>query len=183
MADSSRKAASRKRERLEPAPAGKREEAAAREQVTPIMLRPGAWQKECVEQIARQLGIKRSQLDPMFYLSGALLTAVEKLGKEEMIGTWTRKEVAIFLKNAFTPFFELLYEQDELPLVFTLLISRGAALPAARHVIANSVSVAQDAAQARTTPPVPEEQPAAEAYFPLLSADAEIGLDGFPGDI
>src|SRR5579875_3425838 len=67
----------------------------------PTMLRPRLSQKVCVEQIADQIGIKRSQLDPHFYLVGALLTGVERLGKAEKIGTWTRKEVAVFLENCF----------------------------------------------------------------------------------
>jgi hypothetical protein len=146
-----------------------------REETSPLMLRPKSSQKECAEQIAEQIGIKRSQLDASFYLTGALLTGVERLGKEEQIGTWTRKQAAIYLKNTFTPLFELLYEQNELPLVFSLLIARGGA------PVSPAVPVPPGEA------PVPASQPRQEsptsAYLPLLSADAEIGLDGFPGGI
>ena len=149
------------------------------EQTVPIMLRPRRSQKVCVEQVADQIGIRRSQLDPNFYLTGALLTGVERLGKAERIGTWTRKEVAAFLKSAFLPLFELLYEQEELPLVFDLLLARG---------------VPQAVEQVRQPPPrqvlsahiAHQEQPSptkAESYIPLLSMDAEVGLDGFPGGI
>ncbi len=184
MTGVSSKAASQKRGHGEPVAASSGEEPAAREQVAPVMLRPKASQKECVEHIAEQMGIKRSQLDPTFYLRGALLTAVEKLGKEEVLGTWTRKEVAAFLKNAFTPLFELLYEQGELPLVFTLLISRGAA-PSVVQPEA-SAPVASPSHNVEPSPPTltaAQEHAAAEASLSLLSADAEIGLDGFPAGI
>src|SRR4030095_261087 len=71
------------------------------EPIVPLMLRPKVSQKACAEQIAHQMEVKRSQLDPSFYLTGALLTGVERLGKAEHIGTWTRKEVAAYLKSSF----------------------------------------------------------------------------------
>jgi hypothetical protein len=158
---------------------------AKREQNVPTMLRPRLSQKVCVEQIADQIGIKRSQLDPHFYLIGALLTGVERLGKADRIGTWTRKEVAVFLKGAFLPLFELLYEQEELPLVFDLLLARG--MPQA--------TIQQPQAAEQVQPSLGQNVPVsithqersfptkAESYISLLSVDAEVGLDGFPGGI
>ena len=148
------------------------------EQTVPLMLRPKLSQKTCAEAMADQLGIKRSQLDPAFYITGALLYGVEQLGKRETIGTWTRKEVAVFLKGAFNPLFELLYEQDELPLVFSLLIGRETVPTRSQHAL-DSVEVS----------PMNEQSSWREAsgstgeYLPGLSEDAEIGLDGFPEGI
>ena len=148
------------------------------EQTVPLMLRPKLSQKTCAEAMADQLGIKRSQLDPAFYITGALLYGVEQLGKREMIGTWTRKEVAVFLKGAFNPLFELLYEQDELPLVFSLLIGR------------ETVPTRSQSAPDSVKGPLMNEQSSwreasssAGEHLPGLSEDAEIGLDGFPEGI
>lgn len=156
-----------------------------REQNVPTMLRPKLSQKVCVEQIADQIGIKRSQLDPHFYLTGALLTGVERLGEAERIGTWTRKEVAAFLKSAFLPLFELLYEQQELPLVFDLLLARG--IPQATLQQPQVAEQAQSSLR-RDAPvsAIHQEQSSstkAESYVSLLSVDAEVGLNGFPGGI
>jgi hypothetical protein len=156
-----------------------------REQNVPTMLRPGLSQKVCVEQIANQIGVKRSQIDSHFYLTGALLTGVERLGKAERIGTWTRKEAAAFLKSAFLPLFELLYEQQELPLVFDLLLARGipqATIQQPQAAEQVQLSPRQDTLTSATH----QEQSSstkAESYISLLSADAEVGLDGFPGGI
>jgi hypothetical protein len=154
------------------------------EQTIPLMLRPKLSQKECAELVAQQIGSKRSQLDPTFYLQGALLSGVEQLGKAEMIGSWTRKEVAVFLKSAFTPLFELLYEQDELPLVFTLLFSRGLALPTEQPSLP-AITPQQPSSQIASNDPLSQqEQPLTEdTYIQLLSEDVEVGLDGFPGGI
>ena len=148
------------------------------EQTVPLMLRPRISQKMCAEAIADQLGIKRSQLDPAFYMTGALLYGVEQLGKREMIGTWTRKEVAVFLKSAFSPLFELLYEQDELPLVFSLLIGRETVPTRSQHA-PNSVEVPSMNEQASWR----EASSSTGEYLPGLSEDAEVGLDGFPEGI
>jgi len=158
-----------------------------REPGVPLMLRPKPAQKMCAEQVADQIGIKRSQLDPHFYLAGALLTGVERLGRAEKIGTWTRKEAAVFLKNAFLPLFELLYEQEELPLIFDLLLARGVQ-PATLQ--SQSVAEPVPSPSFRASMPTSTVQQEAsslsqreEAYVPLLSMDAEVGLDGFPGGI
>lgn len=154
---------------------------ATREQAVPIMLRPKLSQKECVEHIADQLGVKRSQLDPSFYLTGALISGVERLGKAEMIGDWSRKEVATYLKSTFLPLFELLYEQDELPLVFSLLIARGAPMPLPQpNGNGTKHAAIEDALPQAVQKRVNDED---EAYVPMLGADAEVGLDGFPGGI
>lgn len=179
MTDTSPEAAPKKG-RVKPVPAGGKKRL-EREPVIPLMLRPEASQKACAERVAEQLEIKRSRLDPQFYLRGALLTAVEKLGKEELLGTWTRKEVAAFLKEAFTPLFELLYEQGELPLVFTLLFTRG--VPSQAFPSEVSTPLASPALRTQSVPPATREQPAAETALPALSADAEVGLDGFPAGI
>ena len=157
-----------------------------REPIVPVMLRPKLSQKVCAEEIAEQIGIKRSQLDPQFYLAGALLTGVERLGKTEKIGTWSRKEAAVFLKSAFLPLFELLYEQEELPLVFDLLLARGVPQTVVQPHSPAGSALSLSANQTALTGPTYQEQPSAakeEAYVPLLSIDAEIGLDGFPGGI
>jgi hypothetical protein len=148
------------------------------EQTVPLMLRPKLSQKMCAETMADQLGIKRSQLDPLFYITGALLYGVEQLGRREMIGTWTRKEVAVFLKGAFNPLFELLYEQDELPLVFSLLIGRETVPTRSQHV-PDAVGIGSMNGQA----PWREASSSAGEYLPELSEDAEVGLDGFPEGI
>ncbi len=148
------------------------------EQTVPLMLRPKLSQKMCAETMADQLGIKRSKLDPVFYITGALLYGVERLGKTAMIGTWTRKEVAVFLRNAFIPLFELLYEQGELPLVFSLLIDKETASTRSQHD-SNRVEVPSMNEQASW-----REVPVnAGEYLPGLSEDAEVGLDGFPEGI
>jgi hypothetical protein len=152
------------------------------EQTIPLMLRPKVSQKECAELVAEQIGTKRSQLDPTFYLKGVLLSGIEQLGKAEMIGTWTRKEVAVFLKSAFTPLFELLYEQDELPLVFSLLISRSAASPTGQLLIPE-IGLEPPKAALNGTPSQEEQPLAKDAYIQMLSEDVEVGLDGFPGGI
>src|SRR5581483_754390 len=148
------------------------------EETIPLMLRPKVSQKECAECIANQLGIKRSQLDPTFYLTGAPIVGMERLSKEAMIGTWTRKQVAAFLKSAFNPLFELLYEEGELPLVFELLIAKGPS-----QVMAIEPSSGPPQPLLPTKSPQQEPPLSSEVYLPLLSADAEIGLDGFPGEI
>jgi hypothetical protein len=146
------------------------------------MLRPKISQKECAELVADQIGNKRSQLDPGFYLKGVLLTGVEQLGKSEMIGNRTRKETAILLKSAFTPLFELLYEEGELPLVFALLISRGAAPTKNYHPLPESSHLSPHGTFSEVAPI--EKQPHAEAtYMHMLGEDMEVGLDGFPDGI
>jgi hypothetical protein len=183
------------------------ERARVREVTVPTTMRLRVSQKECAEQIAEQMGVKRSQLDPTFYMTGALLTGVERLGKSEQIGTWSREEVAVYLKGMLTPLFELLYEQDELPLVFSLLLSRGVALSSApslepgqlgmrvREVdtaqgditsTTSSVSVKGKGSKTRIAREVPREEATSDVsdgYIPELGADAEVGLDGFPGGI
>jgi hypothetical protein len=157
-----------------------------REPRVSLMLRPKLSQKVCAEQVAKQIGIKRSQLDPNFYLAGALLVGVERLGKAESIGTWTRKEVAVFLKSTFLPLFELLYEQEELPLVFNLLLAQGVPLTAVQQPLAAGQVQPSSLGQTAAGSAAQQEQPPvakAEAYVPLLSMDAEVGLDGFPGGI
>ena len=169
------------------------EQSGKHEATIPLMMRPRISQKECVEQIAEQMGMKRSQLDPTFYMTGALLTGLERLGKTEQIGTWSRKEVAVYLKAALTPLFEILYEQDELPLVFSLLLARGSSLSSGSslppELEQQSVQEAQMVQALKTRklqhPSESEEVEVTEpdSYLPVLSADAEIGLDGFPGGI
>lgn len=148
----------------------------------PLMMRPKISQKECVEEIAEQIGTKRSQLDPTFYLTGALLTGLEKLGKAEQIGTWTRKEVAVYLKGAFTPLFELLYEQNELPLVFSLLLANGAPVPVTPVAPQSVRPVSARTRRLESTEPGLVRE-GSDPYMPLLGADVEVGLDGFPGGI
>jgi hypothetical protein len=159
-----------------------------REPTIPVMLRPAFSQKVCVERIAEQLGRKRSQLDPTFYLTGALLAGVERLGKEEMIGTWTRKQVAIFLKSAFTPLFELLYEENELPLVFALLLSRQPAASAAPEIAPSPGAASTPASIPLPLPLTPAaDRPAptkaSDPTQPPHSANPPVGLDGFPAEI
>jgi hypothetical protein len=162
------------------------------EATIPLMMRPRISQKECVEQIAEQIGVKRSQLDPTFYMTGAILMGLERLGKTEQIGTWSRKEAAVYLKSAFTPLFELLYEQGELPLVFSLLLSHGNTFSSTQSLLPELEQEPGQALKTRKLPPVTDgsepvaeedETTEADLYVPLLSADAEIGLDGFPGGI
>ncbi len=149
------------------------------EPIVPLMLRPKVSQKACAEQIAYQMEARRSQLDPSFYLMGALLTGVERLGKAEHIGTWTRKEVAAYLKSSFTPLFELLYEQDELPLAFALLLSRGGTAPVSQSDQGQPLSSGM-LDRGKQDPP---DSPSGPNMSPFLPADAQISLDGFPEDI
>jgi hypothetical protein len=170
----------------------KRVKQAKQEPTVPLMLRPKLSYKECAERVADQIGVKRSQLDPSFYVTGALLAGIERLGKAEMIGTWSRKEVAVHLKNAFTPLFELLYEQDELPLTFALLLARGEPLAAVQQPLRpaggypqsfGDASEGHEGEEDEEVVSVEEELSEPDPYLPLLSADAEISLDGFPGGI
>lgn len=155
------------------------------EQITPLMLRLKHSQRVCAERIAEQLDARRSQLDPTFYQTGVLLCGVERLGKAEMIGNLTRKEVAAFLKSAFTPLFELLYEQDELPLVFSLLIGRETPSALSPSPVGNGQHPASRATglSIQTESSGPEQPRIIEEDIPLLSEDAEAGLEGFPGGI
>ncbi len=151
------------------------------EPIVPLMLRPKVSQKACAERIAHQMEVKRSRFDPSFYLTGALLIGVERLGKAEHIGTWTRKEVAAYLKRSFTALFELLYEQDELPLAFALLISRGGTAPIPQSDQGQPLSsgVLGQGMQDLHPPTSPSDP----GIPPFLPADAQISLDGFPEDI
>lgn len=154
-----------------------------REPIVPLMLRPKASQKACAERLAHQMEVKRSQLDPAFYLTGALLMGVEHLGKAEHIGTWTRKEVAAYLKSSFTALFELLYEQDELPLVFALLIGRGTTVSAPVMQSDQGQPLSGGVPYERRQGPLLADFPA-ETSMPLfLPAEASMSLDGFPEDI
>ena len=145
------------------------------------MLRPKVSQKACAEQIAHQMEVKRSRLDLSFYLTGALLIGVERLGKAEHIGTWTRKEVAAYLKRSFTALFELLYEQDELPLAFALLLSRGGTVPVPQSDPGQPLSSVV-LGGGKQDPYLPASPPGPNMP-PFLPADAQISLDGFPEDI
>jgi hypothetical protein len=151
------------------------------EPIVPLMLRPKVSQKACAERLAHQMEVKRSQLDPSFYLTGALLTGVERLGKAEHIGTWTRKEVAAYLKSSFTALFELLYEQDELPLAFALLLSRGGTVPVPQSDQGQPLSSGvPDKGKQDLHPLASPSGPGMPSFLP---ADAQISLDGFPEDI
>src|SRR5947207_11471041 len=148
-----------------------------REPIAPLMLRPKISQKACAEQIARQMEVKRSRLDPSFYLTGALLTGVERLRKAEHIGTWTRKEVAAYLKSSFTALFELLYEQDELPLAFALLISRGmiASAPVIQGIQGQPLSGV--VLQERMQEPLLSGFPSGAGMLSFLPAEAGVSLE------
>jgi hypothetical protein len=154
-----------------------------RELKVPMMIRPTHSQKACVEQIAEQIGMKRSQLDATFYLTGALLIGVEGLNTSEQIGTWSRKEVATYLKRAFTPLFELLYEQDELPLAFALLLGRCAIAPVPISQ-RDQGELMRSAMSHEPKQVLPLTGTSSDTRLPpFLSADAEMSLDGFPEDI
>jgi hypothetical protein len=141
-----------------------------------MMIRPTVAQKACVERIAEQMEMKRSHLDGTFYLTGALLLGVERSNTSEPIGTWSRKEVASYLKPMFTSLFELLYEQDELPLAFALLIqSTIGSAQIAQHDQEQSPFFAMSRKE-KQDPVLPAEAD----RQPFFSVDVEVDLDGFP---
>lgn len=150
---------------------------------SPVLIRPTRLQRECVEQLAEQLGIKRSQLDATCYLTGALLIGMERLNQSERIGTWSRKEVAAYLKRAFTPLFELLYEQDELPLAFTLLLNRDTTLPHATRSATTYQSSPFFASEDQPKGDPSNVSVQSVEELPWLHEDAEITLEGFPEGI
>lgn len=108
---------------------------------------------------------------------------VERLGNAEMIGTWTRKEVAASLKSAFTALFELLYEQNELPLAFALLISRGATVSAPVTHSVQGQLLSSGGSHERMQESLLTAFPSDSGMPSFLPAEAEMSLDGFPEDI
>lgn len=145
-----------------------------REKTIPLMLRPRVSLKKCAEKAAEQVGKKRSQIDEEAYLIGILLTVLRSRRKAEMIGTYSRYQAAECLESVFEGLFELLYEQNMLPLAYQLLIARGGGAHS-EEISSGSLSGIPQRSEGQ------ESRPIVEPTLPRLSSTAQQAFEGMPG--